>query len=402
MKILHIDETFHPLFGYQINSLAKYQSLMGNDVYVITTSADKLHDAFRFSNDNENILSYDKEYIDKTGVKIVRVKVYRNLSHRAIFSSQLFKTIDEIHPDVVMLHQIETYASVMYMLKRYYRKYPTIADSHMLKMASRNKFAKAFNLFFRMLIKGKIIKNSIMVIRTQDDNYVNNFLGLPEANTPFVSFGSDLQLFSRDDSKRKEFREKYKIDQNAFVIIYTGKLDKAKGGQFLADTILQKFEDKRGREIVFLIVGNTNDDEYGRKVEETFKQSQNRIIRFHTQKYIDLPPFYIASDLSLFAKQCSLSFYDAQACGLPVVFENNNINVSRACNNNAFLFMSLDVEDFRKKINEAIALSDSEYRLMSDNAINYIRNHFDYEKISEQYTQLMQETIQRFQKHRHA
>ena len=39
-----------------------------------------------------------------------------------------------------------------------------------------------------------------------------------------------------------------------------------------------------------------------------------------------------------------------QACGLPVVFENNNINIDRASHHNGMTFLAGDVDDFRKKI----------------------------------------------------
>jgi len=60
-----------------------------------------------------------------------------------------------------------------------------------------------------------------------------------------------------------------------------------------------------------LVVGNSPDSEYGNLVEDTFRRSENRVIRFPTQKYTELPRFYQVADLAVFPKQCSLSFYDA-------------------------------------------------------------------------------------------
>ena len=250
----------------------------------------------------------------------------------------------KLSPDVVMLHQIETFASIIYMLKGLYKKYPTIADSHMLRMSSGNRFAKIYNQCFRKVITPKIVKHQIPVVRTQDDDYVNSVLGIPTNLTPFISFGSDQILFHKDETVRASFRRENNIPEDAFVVVYTGKMDEAKGGQLLADAVKRRFVTKNGRDVVFAIVGNTYSNTYGQKVEETFKESENRIIRFPTQRFVDLPKFYQAADLSVFARQCSLSFYDVQACGLPVVFENNNINIDRASHHNGMTFLAGDVE----------------------------------------------------------
>ena len=38
MKIVYVDETFHPAFGYQSNPLAKFQQKQGNEVVIVTVS----------------------------------------------------------------------------------------------------------------------------------------------------------------------------------------------------------------------------------------------------------------------------------------------------------------------------------------------------------------------------
>lgn len=396
MKIVHIDETFHPSFGYQINSLAKYQRMEGHEVWILTTDENHLHPAFRFANDNDRILESDKEYQEATGVKIVRLPVTKYISNRAIFKSVIFETVKKLSPDVVMLHQIETFASIIYMLKGLYKKYPTIADSHMLRMSSGNQFAKIYNQCFRKVITPKIVKHQIPVVRTQDDDYVNSVLGIPTDLTPFISFGSDQILFHKDETVRASFRRENNIPEDAFVVVYTGKMDEAKGGQLLADAVKRRFVTKNGRDVVFAIVGNTYSNTYGQNVEETFKESENRIIRFPTQRFVDLPKFYQAADLSVFARQCSLSFYDVQACGLPVVFENNNINIDRASHHNGMTFLAGDVDDFRKKILSFAEMEVGEYSQYSDNAIAFITNDYGYDKIAGQYTALMKEAVERF------
>lgn len=397
MKILHIDETFHPSFGYQLNSLAKYESKAGNEVYVLTSCYEKLHPAFKFTSDNKNLPQYDEEYSKANNVHIIRTEVYKYVSGRAIYNlKKLFNKIDEISPDVVMVHQVETFAAIMYVLKGYHKKYPTIFDSHMLSMATANKHVKIYNFLYRRFITSKINKNKLKVVRTQKDNYVIKTLGISEKNSPFISFGTDLMLFSPNEESRKEFRKQNNISQDAFVVVYTGKMDKAKGGLLLAEALEKKFEIKNGREIVFVVVGNIYDNEYGNKVKALFENSENRVIRFPTQKYVDLPKFYQAADLNVYAKQCSLSFYDAQACGVPVVSEDNNINVERNSNRNGLCFKAGDVDDFREKIDYFYSLSAEEYLQYRENAVKYIVENFNYADISAKYDEYLKLAITNF------
>ena len=178
------------------------------------------------------------------------------------------------------------------------------------------------------------------------------------------------------------FRIEKKIPDNAFVVVYAGKLDESKGGQFLAETIRDKFDTKR--EIVFVIVGNAT-GKYGEIVEEIFATSENRIIRYPTQKYSDLARYFQIADLVVFPKQCSLSFYDAEACGVPVLSEDNNINVDRCSHENGWNFKSGSIDDFREKIEYIVGLSSDELKRVGSNAYNFIIKNYNYEDKAREY-----------------
>lgn len=42
MRIIHIEDFFHPEAGYQINVLTKYQAKAGNEVIILTSEFDKM------------------------------------------------------------------------------------------------------------------------------------------------------------------------------------------------------------------------------------------------------------------------------------------------------------------------------------------------------------------------
>ena len=72
MKIVHIEDFFHPDAGYQINVLAKYQANAGHEVIILTSEIDKIPDFLTIFFGKDNIEQKDREYESKYGVKIIR------------------------------------------------------------------------------------------------------------------------------------------------------------------------------------------------------------------------------------------------------------------------------------------------------------------------------------------
>jgi len=391
MKIVYVDETFHPAYGYQSNPLAKFQQKQGNEIVIVTVDKEHIHPVYRaFGDTGESVDVDDKCYQDETGVKIVRVKTKGYFMHRAVLTHAVFEVVRDQKPDVVFIHCVETLTAMRFLIHK--KEWPMMFDSHMLSMASQSRLVGAFETFYRMFFRRIIEKNHYFVVRTQNDDYVNKHLGINTQLTPFISFGTDTLLFYPSEEKRKEFRDDYSIDQDDFVVIYTGKLTEAKGGKLLAETFKNKFE----RPTVLVCVGSPPNDEYGKVVKTILESSENRIIMFPTQKYTDLAKFYQMADLSIFPKQCSMSFYDAQACGLPVLSESNNVNCDRCSHGNGDNFSPGDIQDFREKIVRFANMSKEEIDKFRNASIDYIRGGFDYAAIAQEYTKYLLKSIENF------
>lgn len=391
MRILHIDETFHPSYGYQVNPLAKFQQRQGNEVFIATVDKEHLYPVYKeFGDTGETLEKEDKEYEETTGVKIIRVQAKGYFFRRLVYSNEIFKVVEQVKPDVLFVHCVETITAMRFLLKKL--KYPMMFDSHMLSMASQNKFAKVYEKLYGIIFGRKIRKNGFIVVRTQDDRYVNEKFGIPERLTPFISFGTDTILFYPSSKVRDNFRKEYNIPDDSFVVVYTGKLTEAKGGLLLAETFKEKFS----KDVTLICVGTPPDSKYGDKVNNLLKESENRVIMFPTQKYQNLAKFYQVADLSVFPKQCSMSFYDAQACGVPVLSEDNNVNIDRCSYNNGFNFKAGNVDDFRKKIEKIASMPKEEIQTYRDNAKKIIDNSYSYEHIAKEYTHYLQITIDNY------
>lgn len=393
MNIVHVEDFLHPNAGYQVNILSKYMVEQGHLVTIITSKMEKIPDYLTNFFGRDEIEKNDREYEKKTGVNIIRLPLSNYISGRAVFTSRLFETVDFLKPDVLFVHGNDTLTGIRYIMRLKKINYPIVMDSHMLEMASINKFNKLYRILYRKIITPIIVKNKIPVIRTQNDSYVENFLGIPLDQCPWISVGSDTLLFHPDKITRENFRRSNDIGNDDFVIVYTGKLDEAKGGMLLAQAFKNKF--KTEKQVVLVVVGNAT-GEYGKAVEDIFSKSENAIIRFPTQKYTELAKFYQAADLSVFPKQCSLSFYDAQACGLPVLSENNNINIDRLKFGNGACFIAEDINDFRKKIIEFVEMEGEDYKKISENAYNFVKTNYNYKEIAQKYTDILREEFKKF------
>lgn len=393
-KIVHIEDFFHPDAGYQVNLLAKYLAVEGYEVYIVTSELDKIPDALTDFFGKENIEERDRVYEGKYDVKIIRVPIYTYISGRSIYTPKLWKVLDEINPDILYVHGCDTFIGVciLWNVQKYIKKYncKVISDNHMVDMASGNKFRELFRKFYRLFVTPRIIRNRIPILRMATDNYIEKNFAIPLEQAPLIQFGSDTKLFHTNQKRKMEFRKKKNISSDALVFCYAGKLDESKGGKFLADAIKEKFN--LSREVIFLIAGNTS-GQYGRQVKALLKKSENRIIRLPTQKYEGLSKIYQVSDVAIFPRACSLSFYDVQACGLPVISESMNINIERCTHGNGYNFVYGDIKDLRDKISLIANMTKDKLEKMKENSIKLITENYDYKEIIKEYIKIFEEGI---------
>lgn len=392
MRIVHVEDFFHPDAGYQVNLLARLQQRDGHQVAVVTGELDKIPASLTAFFGTDDIIEKDRRYQRETGASIHRVPLLGYYSGRCVFHPKIFKVVHDLKPDVVFVHGEDTLTGMTFIWLADLLPYPLVLDCHMLEMASVNRFREQFRRFYRRFVTPTILRRDIPLIRVVNSNYVEKCLGIPLGHTDLLSFGTDTSFFAADGAKGAAVRQELGLAPDAFVVLYAGKLDDQKGGLFLAQTLRERFPTARGREIQFLVIGTTEGD-YGRDVDALLARSENKIVRLPTQRYFDLARYYQATDLVVFAKQCSLSFFEAQSCSLPVLFEVNEINSQRADAGNAFTFMPGSSEDFRRHIVRLGELPDDEYAAIRQRARAYVLDRYDYVPIARQFTAVCQRAV---------
>ncbi|MGQ3050305.1 MAG: glycosyltransferase family 4 protein [Roseateles sp.] len=393
MHIVHVEDFFHPDAGYQVNLLSRLQVAQGHRCTIVTAELDKMPTFLTSFFGKDNMTERDARFERETGVRIIRLPLLTFYSGRAIFSPRrLLKTVSGLKPDVAFVHSEDTMTGMLFIWMSRWLSYPMILDCHMLEMASENRFKHQFRAFYQRFVTPIILGRNIPLIRVVDSDYVQKCLGIPLSYTDLLSFGTDTSYFSPNAEVRRETRTRLGLSQDAYVVLYAGKLDASKGGKFLAETLKDKFPRAAGREIELLVVG-TGDGAYGEEVERTLAASGNKLVRLPTQRYYDLAQYYCCADLAIFPKQCSMSFFEAQSCGLPVLFEDNEINVQRIEADNAFVFKPGDLADFRAKIMEIASLPPDRAAAVSANARNYVLQHYDYVPIARQFTAVLERAV---------
>lgn len=395
MKMVHLEDFIHPDAGYQVNLLARLQVKDGHDVTIVTGEMDKIPTFLTAFFGRDNMKERDERFFRETGARIVRVKLFGFYSGRAIFYPRIFKVVDELNPDVLFLHGEDTLTGMAFIARSSRLKYPMILDCHSVEMASFNRLKHVFRFFYKRLVAPIIIRNNIPLIRVVDVDFVDKCLGIPLSHTTLLSFGTDTDHFQPNAEARARFIKEHGLKEDTFVVLYAGKLDVFKGGKFFASSIKDKIVSTTGKDVVFVIVGNC-DGEYGREVEKLFSESENRIIRFPTQRYFDLASFYQAADMALYPKQCSMSFFEAQSCGLPLIFEDNEINLERATHGNALTFKGEDTGDFRAKLQQMIDMPAQQFQEMRAASRKYIVDNFDFVPIARKFTEVMQGALTRW------
>jgi len=390
MNILHIEAEFIPHLGYQVNILSKNMAKKGHDVSILSTE-------LKYVRSHQRVYlkqleyNFDEKFRENSGVNVYRVPSWGVISDRHIWSP-IMKRIREINPDIIFLHDNDTFVSIRYLLFNLRKiNKPIIMDSHMVKFASKNRLAPVFYYFYRIFVTPIIVKNNIIVVRTVEDNFLQEAFNIPLRLTPLISFGSDTDLFKPNHNEKAIFRKKYQIEKNERIFIYAGKLSDDKNALFLASSLKINFT-KCSNKPVFIIIGNTT-GEYGQDVEKIFEQSENRIIRVPLQSYTNLVKYFQASDVGLIHFAGSLIYFDMQSSGLPVIWSNLEMNRVRSNAKTSKLFEPDSINDFRSKIQEYLEMDESELVIESNGARDFILENYSYNKITDDFLSLMKKEI---------
>lgn len=231
MKIVHISENYIEGWGYQENLLPLYQKRAGHDVVVISDNAHLKYVQNKVL--AEKIAKRGNEY-EYDGIRIYKIKTYLNTSSTSFFCRGLYKILEREQPGMIFHHNLN--CSTLPVAARYKQNHPLVrlyADNH-ADWINESKNKIWHKLFYETLIPWQVRRLGddvdyyigVSPLRCQ---YLQEMFKVPEKKIRFLPIGCDTVGAGQVSDSREQLRKKYQIEENAFVVVSGGKLDKSKG-----------------------------------------------------------------------------------------------------------------------------------------------------------------------------
>lgn len=132
-----------------------------------------------------------------------------------------------------------------------------------------------------------------------------------------------------DPEKKKAIREQFGIPQDAFVVVFVGRLGREKSIDLLIDYWYESVQPEEN--MYLLIIGGGPEEEVLRK-QIAELGCGDRVIMSGKVEHPDLPPYLLASDIYVTASLSdtnSISMLEGMAAGLPVLQRRDPINADQ-------------------------------------------------------------------------
>lgn len=381
MKVLHIEDRFHPGMGYQINFFARYHN-PDQDFFILSSDSARLWSA---SEDDVDLHSVDAEFERTNKVSIVRLPVAMDRRNRQnLWLKGLIRAIHQINPDILYVHTIETYTALRVLLnKKTLSRYRVFFDTHTL----RNQFQSGWKFkvhlwFLRNIASKRITKYDAKVFATVPENKIilEQDYGIASDRILYSPIGTDTSIFSFDPDWRIRLREADRVGEKDTVLLYTGKLNSRKNPHRILEAV-KLLEDKIKAPIHLIFVGAADKAYQDEKMDFGFS-NENIYVKFVPAVPVsELNRWYSMADFAVFPDENTLSAMDAQLCALPVIMQDDMTNSERL-ERGGLTFAKDDLKNLSEKILWMIANPEKRKKMGMDGQ-EHIKAKFDYRRIVE-------------------
>lgn len=358
MVIVHVapNAPYNENWGYQENILPKYQKKLGHDVILIISC--KKHD-------NGKIIDTEEEdRILSDGVRLIRRKqsyiINQTISNIAGYI-KIYDLLIELKPDLIFFHGMISY-SIMDAVK-YKKQSPScriVQDNHMDYNIGYSTFTlkkKILRSWYRFLAKISLkYIDKVYGVTPWRKEYAKDYFHVPPDKLDVLIMGADDDKidFARKIEIRNQIRQKYHIDNDTFLIVTGGKIDKKKKIDILADTCANM------KGVALLVFGQIASD-CSEQVNRIIDSSDNVFFAgwINGDQVYD---FFFAADLVFFPGQHSVLWEQACAAKTPCVFAKwDGMNHVDAGGNCTFIF-PITEERIRSEI-KSLMFTEKYYRM---------------------------------------
>ncbi len=381
IKIVHVEDRFHPDMGYQLNFTSKYYNKEKFEMHIITSESLRL-----WSNDEKLtkkvIEKKDKDFKKKYGVQIHRLPVVFEKTHRYnLLMKNVLKKIYEISPEILFVHGVESYTSFLLLKKpSLYKDFLVCTDTHTLKSQFRNTIPeKLYFSLFKLLVLKKLKKYNTPFFYTMTENkkIIEERYDIDPVNIFSYSLGADDEIFFPDERSGKKLREKLNIDRNKRIVLYTGKFNFPKSPHLLVEAMKTIKNDLP--ETVLILVGGKNKEYFEKYFNKETEIKNTEIIILDAVKVTELNSYYNMADVVVFPTENTLSNMDCQLAGTPVVMQDDFTNREKL-KYGGILFKQGDIHDMGRKI-LTLLKDDTLRKKLGQEGHDFIAENYSYRNI---------------------
>lgn len=380
MRIVHIGLVgpFNEDMSYQGNLLPIENKKAGHDVTIITT-------CLKWEQ-NKIMLLPEEDRITENGIRLIRLRYKKYINY--VFSEKirkvekLFFLLEKLHPDVILLHDIQTME--LFTLCSFKKKYPHVkifADSHTDHNNSANNwFSLNFlhGVFYKWIIRHTFYcLERILYVSYETEDFLKDVYEIPSSILEFFPLGGIVISKESKAVYRKEIRENLNLSETNLIFTHSGKMDIKKK----TIELIQSFLKSSNPNFRLLLIGQFDSSIEG-KVYELLKVD-DRIIFLGWKNSDDLLKIIAASDLYLQPGSQSATMQNALCLGTPVLFAN--VKSHRVyMKGNAF---AIDNESQIINIFDNISNNPNILHDMSDKAFKLATELLDYSKLAKRITE---------------
>ncbi len=389
MRIVHITNYFMPEFGYQEFYLALFHARFGHEVHVLTSNR-----AYPLQQEYKVFKDVYKKRITETGsIEYMGFSVHK-LPAILEFNMQLYiknsiKKLKEINPDIVIAHSLSRWETlkVAFWKRLSKKRFVLIVDDHMLYSAYVNKvYRKAWYFFVRIFLKFALQSiKCIVAISEETKQFLIEKFSVPNGKIAIIPIGVDVDLFTFSYEKRKKIRSMLSIPEDAFVIIYAGKIVREKGCHLVYEVSREYL--KKHENVYLLYVGSGIYDELANEIREKAKEDgvSDKVLWHGHVAHHELPAFYSAADVAIWPFQETMSALEASACSVPIILRNSLIAKERTAGGNGFACAT--IEEQKEALGRLIVNPALRWE-MGRKGARYMRENFSWERIAKRFIEV--------------
>lgn len=321
MRILHccLSNFYIDNYGYQENILPLMHKYQNHEVAILASTETYL---------KNRKIGYIKPstYFTNEGIPITRVPYVKWLPVKVACKLRVYngieKMLDDFNPEFIFLHNFQ-FLSVLDIVS-YVIKHPgvkVVADSHTDYINSARDFVSRrilHGIIYKYCAKksDKIVSKYYGTLPIRSD-FLSRVYGVPENKISFLPMGvNDLSIdYLKRDDIRRCVRRDLGVENNDFVIITGGKLNKLKN----IDVLINSFRKIENKKIKLLIFGKPEPN-FEKEFSNLISQN-NKILYLGWLSATDTYKYFFASDLACFPGTHSTLWEEAVGLGIPAIFK---------------------------------------------------------------------------------